>query len=35
MGVKSGITYVISHNYAKFKGDLYNPQKKDWLCIML
>ena len=24
IGVKSGITYVISHNYAKIKVDLYN-----------
>ena len=24
MGVKSGITYVISHNYARIKVDLYD-----------
>ena len=25
MGGKRGITYVISHNYAKIKVDLYDP----------
>ena len=27
IGVKSGIKYVISHNYIKFKVDLYNSLK--------
>ena len=34
IGAKSGITYLISHNYAKTKVDSYPPLplKKHWLC---
>ena len=34
--VKSGITYVISHNYAKIKVDSYDslPLEKHWLSII-
>ena len=37
MGVKSGVTYVISHNYAKIKVDSCDslPQEKHGLLIML
>ena len=38
IGIKNGITYVFSHNYAKFKIDLDDDlplEKKHWLCIML
>ena len=37
ISVKSGITYVISHNYAKIKVDSYNslPLEKTMIFIML
>ena len=37
IGVKSGIAYVIPHNYAKIKVNSYNslPQEKHGLWIML
>ena len=37
IGVKSGVTYVISHNYAKIKVDSCDslPQEKHRLLIML
>ena len=37
ISVKSGITYVISHNYAKVKVDSYNslPLEKTMIFIML
>ena len=37
VGVKSGIAYIIAHNYAKIKIDLgYSlPLEKHWLFIML
>ena len=37
IGVKSGIAYVISHNYAKIKPDSYAslPLEKSWHFIML
>ena len=38
ISVKSGITYVISHNYAKIKVDSCDSlplEKKQWLFIML
>ena len=30
---KSGVTYIVSHNYAKIRIDLYDIEH--WLCIML